>query len=115
MRTSHLTEDRRIRNDLHGQTGLNPLQTVRDQAPTFNQVWLKNGWSLTLLQRIGFTVFSLSSIGIGLALLDPAVLCLREGDIVFFLLFAVGGLFFGFFGVLGLINVLRFKRNESLK
>jgi hypothetical protein len=113
MRTSRIKEDRRTQSDLHGQTGLDPLQAVRDQAPTFNQAWLKNGWSLTLLQRIGFTVFSLSSTGIGLGLLDPAVLCLREGNMVFFLLFAVGSLFFGFFGVLGLINVLRFKHSES--
>lgn len=115
MRTRHTPEDRRIQDSLHPHGGFDPLQAVRGQTRTFNEAWLKNGSSLSLLQRIGYTIFSLSFTGIGLALLDPAVLCGREGNIVFFFLFAAASLFFGLFGVLGLINVLRFERQESLK
>ena len=59
MKTKHITEDRHVREELlHDDQGYDPLQTAHSQSGTFNQSWLKNGESLTLLQRIGYTVLS---------------------------------------------------------
>jgi hypothetical protein len=65
------------------------------------------------LQTPGYTIFSLLFFGIGLYLRQPTMIELRGGDamsLVFALMFALAILFFIVFGLLGLRNVLRFKR-----
>jgi hypothetical protein len=79
----------------------------------FNRSWLKNGESMSLIQRIGYTIFSLLFFGAGLFLCQSAMIELRSGDEnsqVFAALFALASLFFLVFGILGLRNVLRFKQ-----
>jgi hypothetical protein len=98
----------------HGYQGYDPLQAVRTQSSAFNVAWLKNGESLSVFQRTGVTIFSLLFVGIGLYLSGFALMFLREGNFML-LLFGVASLFFLSFGVLGLRNALRFKRNESMK
>jgi hypothetical protein len=79
----------------------------------FNRSWLKNGESMSLIQRIGYTIFSLLFFGAGLFLCQSAMIELRSGDEnsqVFAALFALASLFFLVFGILRLRNVLRFKQ-----
>jgi hypothetical protein len=99
---------------LHGhRSGHDPLQTAAGQSDVFNRSWLKNGESMNLVQRIGYTIFSLFFFGAGLFLCQSAMIELRSGienSLVFAALFALASFFFLVFGVLGLRNVLRFRR-----
>lgn len=99
--------------DLQGRPGHDPLQAAAGQTDLFNRSWMKNGESMTLLQRVGYTIFSLLFFDIGLSLCQPTMIDLRGGDamsLCFALMFALASLFFLVFGVLGLRNVLRFRR-----
>jgi hypothetical protein len=99
---------------LHGQrSGHDPLQAAAGQSDVFNRSWLKNGESMTLIQRVGYTIFSLFFFGAGLYLCGPTMIELRDGDpgsLFFAVLFGLASLFFLLFGILGLRNVLRFRR-----
>jgi hypothetical protein len=53
------------------RSGNDPLQAAKRQTPGFNRLWLKAGASMTLTQRIGYTIFSLAYFACGLYLLDP--------------------------------------------
>jgi hypothetical protein len=66
---------------------------------------------LSILQRAGFTIFSLLFTGTGLYLVRFAVMFARQRD---FMTLIFGGCSVGFltFGMLGLKNVLRFKRTN---
>lgn len=95
------------------QVGHDPLQAAESQSSSFNTLWLKNGESMTLIQRIGYTIFSLLFFGSGLYLCQPTMIELRGEDamsLCFALIFALASLFFLVVGVLGLRNVLRFDR-----
>jgi hypothetical protein len=91
--------------------GHDPIQTLWTQSGSFHTAWLKNGESLSILQRAGYTAFSLLFTAIGLYLSRFAVMFAREGD---FMTLIFGGCSLGFlvFGVLGLRNVLRFSRDR---
>jgi hypothetical protein len=92
-----------------------PLQTARSQARGFNTAWLKNGESLTMAQRIGFTVVSLANIAGGLFVAREVIISSASAsslglpDLFFLVCGAVVSLFFLFVGFLGVRNVLRFK------
>src|ERR1700758_354176 len=90
-----------------------PLQRAKAETHSFNTAWLKNGESLTLFQRIGFTIFSLAFFGIGLGLAKFSQLQFRDSDLTFTLIFGASGLFFLLFGGLGLRNVLRFENTNA--
>ena len=85
-----------------------PLELVKRDAPAFNRAWLKQGESMPLVQRIGFTAISLFSCLVGLYMLRDSVLRFLSEDasFIFSALFSAACLFFGW---LGLANVLRFK------
>jgi hypothetical protein len=90
-----------------------PIQTARSQAPSFNSAWLKNGESLTMVQRIGFTVISLANIAGGLFVLRIVLFMLKSGprtatDLIFLAGGALVSVFFLILGCLGCRNVLRF-------
>ena len=105
--TNHQRERQRI--DKYG--GNDPIQAARTQSGSFNAAWLRNGESLSILQRTGFGIFSLLFTAIGLYLVRFAVMFARQRD---FMTLIFGGCSAGFlvFGVLGLKNVLRFKRTN---
>jgi hypothetical protein len=86
-----------------------PVQAVRTQSRSFNAAWLKNGESLSILQRTGFAIFSLLFTSVGLYLVRFAIMFAKQRD---FMTLIFGGCSAGFlvFGILGLKNVLRFKR-----
>ena len=94
--------------------GYDPTRSLWSQSDSFHAAWLKNGYYLSTLQRIGFTAFSLLFVAIGLYLSRFVVMFAREGN---FMLLIFGGCSFGFlaFGVLGLKNVLQFRRHEPRK
>jgi len=89
--------------------GHDPIHTAWTQSSIFNTAWLKNGESLNVLQRAGYTLFSLLFVAFGLYASRFAVMFAREGD---FMVVIFGPVSIGFlvFGALGLRNVLRFKR-----
>jgi hypothetical protein len=95
----------------HDHQRHDPLQAVWKQSRVFNTAWFRGGASLSLVQRTGYTVLTLSFLGAGLYLLVDATEGFREGDITFWLS-AVGAVFFLLVGVLGLRNVLRFTRSS---
>lgn len=92
-----------------------PIQAARSQGPGFNVAWLKNGESLTLAQRIGFTVVSLANIAGGLFVAREVVVSsvsassLGLTDLFFLTCGTVVSIFFLFVGFLGVGNVLRFR------
>lgn len=92
--------------------GNDPLQASWSQSRTVNTAWLKNGESLSILQRIGFTLFSLLFVAIGLYLIRWSVVFLTGGDFML-LIFVPASFGFLFFGVLGLRNVLRFRKDGT--
>ena len=88
-----------------------PLQRVRDEAPAFNRVWMKNGESLSLVQRVGFTIFSLVFCLGGAWMLQGAVEEFHEGSFAS-IFFVLGSIPLVIPGILGLRNVLRFDRSS---
>jgi Domain of unknown function (DUF5615) len=96
------------------QSGLDPLQAVRDQAPSFNNAWLKGGEKMPPVQRIGFAIFSLVFCICGVWLAQGAVSSYKDEDRTF-LFFAIAGVAFLFLGIAGFRNVLRFRPKQSVK
>lgn len=99
--------DRNYRED-------DPIRNLWSQSGSFHTTWLKNGESLNILQRTGFMIFSLLFIALGLYFSRLIITLARERDFMVVIVGAVG-LGFLVFGVLGLRNVLRFKRDELTK
>jgi hypothetical protein len=98
--------------------GEDPTQALWIQSGVFHTAWFKNGESLSTLQRAGYTVLSLLFFGIALYLSRDAVMFAREGDfmgVIFTLIFGGSSLGFLVPSLLGLKNVLRFRRGEPRK
>jgi hypothetical protein len=114
VRVDVVSESQKERKQADKYRGYDPIRTFWTQSGSFHTAWFKNGESLSILQRAGYTVFSLLFISIGLYLSRFAVMFAREGD---FMTLIFGGCSVGFlvFGVLGLRNVLRFRRHEPRK
>ncbi|HTV13957.1 MAG TPA: hypothetical protein VME68_04525 [Acidobacteriaceae bacterium] len=95
-----------------------PLRKAERETPSFNRAWLKNGENLTILQRAGFTIFSLVFLAMGLFIADAGVIVARGGDLLSLMVFvglicvpsSLGCLTIG---ILGVRNVLRFPKNPS--
>jgi hypothetical protein len=109
MKTKHITEERKTRRSLHERQGYDPLQAVWKQSRAFNTSWFKDGKSLSLTQRMGYTVISLAFVGAALYLFADSAKGFRDGDSTFWLS-GIGSIFFLSLGTLGLRNVLRFRR-----
>lgn len=93
--------------------GLDPLQNVRDQAVDFNATWLKHGESMLLIQRVGFIALSIISIASAVWMGSAARDSFLEGGLFFVLFYATAALFLMTFGILGLMNALRFGRPRA--
>jgi len=111
MRPKDINEREEASRKLRSHQGYDPLQAARNESPSFNKSWLKNGESLNRIQRVGFALFSIAALMCGLYLCSITWEVLRAGDIMF-LPFALASLFFLIPGVLGLKNVLRLKNNK---
>jgi hypothetical protein len=108
-----MSESQKQRKPANHDRGYDPIRALWTQSGAFHSAWLKNGESLSILQRTGYTVFSLLFVAIGLYVSQSAVLSAREGDftgLIFGVIFGACSLGFLIFGVLGLRNILRFKR-----
>lgn len=101
----------RERSFLPGHTN-DPIEKENRETPSFNRAWLKNGESLTILQRCGFAIFSLLSVAMGLYLARFAVMFARSADFDA-VIFCPVSLGFLAFGILGLQNVLRFGKGPA--
>lgn len=111
VRIDAVSEDQRERKQTDKYRGDDPIHALWTQSGSFHTAWFKNGESLSNLQRAGYTVFSLLFTAIGLYLSRFAVMFARQGDFMT-LIFGACSLGFLVFGVLGLRNVLRFKRTN---
>jgi hypothetical protein len=103
------------RDHLHSirvNEGHDPLRTIREEAPTFNLAWLKDGESMPLVQRVGFTIFSLMFCLAGVWLINGSVIEFREHDVIG-VFSVIGSVIFLIPGILGLRNVLKFKSKDS--
>jgi hypothetical protein len=95
--------------------GHDPIQALWTQSGAFHSAWFKNGESLSILQRAGYTVLSLLFFAIALYLSRDALMFAREGDfmgVVFTVIFGGSSLGFLVASLLGLRNVLRFTRGD---
>ncbi|MGC2621202.1 MAG: hypothetical protein WA414_19310 [Acidobacteriaceae bacterium] len=97
----------------HAYHGHDPVQAAERQTNTINRAWLKDGESLTLLQRSGFAILSLLSVACGIYVFKACVLEWMGGDWIFVLIFGAATLFFFYVGIGGLRNVLRFPTNQA--
>jgi hypothetical protein len=111
MRSQHDTGEHRHQQSHEAEAHHDPLQSIREEAPSFNRSWLKNGESMPLVQRVGFALISLMSVLVGVWLVSGAIESFREGE-GFFIFFALSSVVFMLFGALGLRNVLRFVRKH---
>lgn len=100
------------RQTINDPTVHDPMVLTRDQAPTFNNAWMKNGESMPLVQRIGFMIFSLLCCQCGAFLISGAIENFREDNLIY-LFFVAASLVMIVPGILGLRNVLRFPRRNS--
>lgn len=105
-----MNDNKKDRKQAATRRSYDPIQGLWSQSRTFHTAWLKNGESLGTFQRTGYAVFSLLFVAMGLYLSRFAVMFLRQAD---FMAVIFGPVSLGFlvFGVLGLVNVLRFKRD----
>jgi|SRR5271156_4144676 hypothetical protein len=120
MKVENIAEERRTLESLHGHKGNDPLEAQRRESKSLNTAWFKNGESLNLIQRPGFTRLSLFFFASGLYIAVDCIQIWREGistptaETLFFLTIGtIASLFFLAFGVLGLRNVLRFKKENG--
>jgi hypothetical protein len=100
-----------LSKEIRSDTSYDPLANVRNEVPTFNKAWFKNGESMPLVQRVGFTIFSLMSCLVGAWLINGSVIEFREHDVIG-VFFVIGSVIFLIPGILGLRNVLRFRSKE---
>jgi hypothetical protein len=111
VKTKALAEQRQTQQQLHGHKGYDPLLAVWRESKSFNASWLKNGESLSLLQRTGFTIFSLFFVAAGLYMLNVFWMFLKDLDFMS-IIFGPASLFFLCGGIFGLRNVLRFEQGK---
>ena len=53
-----MSHHQRERREIETNRGNDPIQAVRAQSSSFNTAWLRNGESLSILQRTGFAIIS---------------------------------------------------------
>src|SRR5258708_5771638 len=84
-----------------------PLRAASSEAPTFNRLWLTHGASMTPLQRVGFGIFSLAFVGIGLFTLAGAVSTFGAPELFLCFCYSMATVFFLYLGLRGLRKVFR--------
>lgn len=100
-------------DSVHGYRGRDPLRKSEKEARTVDWVWLRDGESQTLLQKVGFTIISLLFFGFGLFTLAAAKAFWDSGGWFFCFFLGAIAAFTLFFAILGLRNVLRFPKSEQ--
>jgi hypothetical protein len=90
-----------------------PIRKSIRESPNIWAVWLRNGESMTWIQRIGFAVVSLGYFSFGLFIATLAIGSFRDGDLLSLgsvgaVVGVVAGVCLLIVGILGLRNVLRF-------
>lgn len=91
----------------------NPLREAAVDSPTLAASWLKGGESLSPIQRLGHGVFSIVFASMGVFLGGSCWDGVQAGDLFNVLFFGAASLFFLYFGLRGLRNVLRFKAKSK--
>jgi hypothetical protein len=89
--------------------GYDPIAASWKQAPAFNDLWIKNGESQTIVQRIGFSILSLFILGGGVGIGFGAFRTFQEEDHGWVVV-ALVCIVFIYLGIRGLRNALRFPR-----
>jgi len=87
-----------------------PIQQIATDSPRFASSWLKDGQNLTGLQRLGHAAISIAYISAGTFCANGAKVNFQEGTVFMALFFSLATMFFFFFALKGLQNILRFKR-----
>jgi hypothetical protein len=103
-----------MKEGLRVTSDLDPIRRSHREAPAFNRAWLRDGSQLTWLQRVGFAVFSLFFLGVGLYADATLIGSLLHGPLVSvesaldICLISLASVVFLIPGAVGLRNVLRF-------
>jgi hypothetical protein len=103
---------RRYREHLDLKNSVDPLTKASAQSRDFSSAWLRNGDKLNWIQRIGYAIVSFLFLSMGLYLLNDAIVGFREASPTYWLS-GLASIFLIIFGVLGLVNVLRFKKTNG--
>jgi uncharacterized membrane protein YuzA (DUF378 family) len=76
-------------------------------------LWVSSGSDLTSVQRIGYTLFSLFVLAVGLIFLQSCLESWKDGHSSDVLLWGLCSFILVLVGVCGLINVLRFQKQRE--
>jgi hypothetical protein len=106
----HMTEDD-FKKEHHTARRYDPILAAWTNSPSVTKAFLKNGESLTRVQRAGVVVISLTIAGTGLNLGFDAIDAFRAGSSSIFIS-ALPSIFLLVFGMLGLRNALRPKKRK---
>jgi hypothetical protein len=85
-----------------------PTKTDLRGPGRVDDLWFHNGEELTILQRIGFLFFCITSLGFGIFQLIQTIKLFRQLDLTMLVTAPIGAVF-TYVGVRILRNVLRFK------
>lgn len=83
------------------------IKLARSQSSNFNIAWLKGGARLSNSQRVGFLIFSLFFVLIGITFLMNCRDSFYEHDFLWGMIWGMVAVFFLTFGGLGLRNLFR--------
>jgi hypothetical protein len=111
MRPDDINNQQEAQREPQSRPGYDPIEAAWSNMSAISASWLKNGASLSLIQRVGYALMSLMFVGAGVYLFVDSFesFQVRGAGFVFS---APGSLFFLGVGLMGLRNVLRFKRDS---
>lgn len=97
------------KDDMSGSSH-DPLRRASVECSTFNKFWLSDGGHRTPLQQVGYGIFSMAFICVGLFTLSAAASNFEADQIFMGIGFGFATLFFLYLGLRGLRNVFRFQQ-----
>ena len=89
---------------------LDPLLNACNDSDALTTSWLKHGERMNRIQRIGHGMMSILFLLIGLSLANGSLAILADRSYFMSILFATAAGFALVLGLMGVRNVLRFKR-----
>jgi uncharacterized membrane protein YuzA (DUF378 family) len=89
---------------------------ARRDSVAFNRMWFRNGEALSSVQRVGYLIFSLAALALGVIGLRESISILTEEALYFGLLIStLKDLAFVSLGLVGIANALRFPRAKQTR
>ena len=96
---------------INDRPSISPLQTSWRDSRKVDWLWMRDGYKLTPVQRIGFASISLIALVVGVSFLEEALSFLFRKDIQA-LLWCPASAVFLYLGFRGLLNSMSFRRTH---